>query len=230
MDPEMSEIHNALFDSAEKIVFPILQKAYDPDQGFELTEAMYTDLVEATKLLKRVVFMNPLNVPAMWLAAKAHHLAGQNESSYLILKDAYKVAKTLCESGVLAEAAEAVGGKPPGFIESTTMDMVLRDLSAQCMATNRFSDAVYYGKLIMELDPEDPSHKVNCCVALLLVNKVQEAANLIDTVPYLDQFNAVRERVSRLVHAVLEGKVPVPTSLVEVSTFGDRVEDEYNAD
>lgn len=230
MDPDIIGIHNALFESAEKIVFPILRQVMDRQGDMEITQEMYSDLVEATKLLKRVVYMNPINVPAMWLAAKAHQLAGENESAYQILKDAYAVAKELYRTGVLAKAAEAVGNKPAEYVEAKTMDMVLRELSAQCVITERFADAVYYGKLIIELDPDDLSHKVNCTVALLLANKVQEAVAMIDTVPYLDEFNDTRERVSRLAHAVLEGKVPVPASMADVSAFGDRVENEHNSD
>jgi Flp pilus assembly protein TadD len=184
-DPETIEIHNALYQGAGDLIEPYLVSHIQTGGRASVqTMADKAKLSRACEMYQRVIELNPANWNALWCLGMARRLLDQRQAAYEAFRAAYSLAGRQIEVG--------------------------RNFAMECIALGRGSEAVEVTAAMVQLSPSDPGLVANLGLALLINDRVEEAASVVEQAYRLDINDVVTRDLRNLVQAVQRHSVQRP--------------------
>lgn len=146
-----------LFKISCNLILPYLQLEDGEKGDPELSELYLKKGVEGLILVLKEY---PSNWKVRWMLGKAKQAQGLHEEAYSQFLIAHANFKKTIFDG-------------PTEIPVPTID-VMRELSLECLRTNRIKDAIYYCQMAIEFDPDDNTLWSNMAISHLLNSNLTE--------------------------------------------------------
>jgi tetratricopeptide (TPR) repeat protein len=185
-----AERHNELYRQGCDLIGPAM--LLDSEEGAgELVERVVneTEVKEGIQILEEVVEINPGNWAAHWTMGKGYQALEDHQLSYEKFVAAYKVGRNAA---------------------------ILRELVRECLYVDKIDEAIYYGHLATELEPDDAGLQANFALSLLLNKEVDRALATAEASLRKDPDDKITQQMVGFMKKIKEGKQELPKSLAEL--------------
>ena len=157
--------------------------------AFEIQASMLDELSRqrldrAILLLSTVIHFNPTHWPSLWLLGKVALRLGDHSQSFYYFR-----------------LASNCNPDHPD---------VLRETTIAALEVGRLEDAMIYGLRAVEVAPNDAGLRANLALALLFLEKLDEAKATVNLAICLDPSDSMTKRLGGIINEVLCGVRPCP--------------------
>lgn len=136
-----------IFKNSCTLALPYIN--FDGRQNEHNPEELYKSLTLAIEGFYKVIAENPTNWSSFWFIGKCYQALNDNEKAYTAFLEAHTLNRTDVN--------------------------VLRELSIECLCTDRADDAVYYCQAAIEFAPDDYTLIANMATARFFQKRIDEA-------------------------------------------------------
>ena len=186
---------DTLFKISCNLLLPYLQIEGGDKGDPGLSELSLKKGIEGLNLVLKAY---PSNWNVRWMLGKAKQAQGLHEEAYSEFYIAHMDFKRSIFDG-------------PTELPVPTID-VMRELSLECLRTNRIKEAVYYCQMAIEFDPEDNSLWSNMAIAHLLNGNLKVAETWAAKSSKASPTDVPTANIMKIIEDVKSGKREMPTN------------------
>lgn len=151
-------------------------------------------LKEGISGLEKVLQYQPENWAALWMLGKAQQAIGDNENSYQSFLKSHKIVNSIGEVGI----------------------DILRELTLQCLLTDRFEESIYYNNMAIKFEPNDYTLWANLAVCELLSGRLEESMNWVKKTLEKLPNDEPATNIKNILEEIRLGKRKIPKKFVEL--------------